>query len=377
MKEDLVDGKRSVITHHQSAEDAGLNEGAFHDPLPLIASQCPTVLSRRIASILPMRSDQLGAALGQLLTQGAAIVVPVGNPAARLLAGTAPAMSTPYADRRLEELDLRRESRLKEVSQRNTLAVDHQHPLCPVASLGFAGSTAPLFPGAKPPSRNDSLHFDCWCSFRSPRKARQIRSQIPGFTLSRNLRQQVEGAGNSSDKSHQRAPLLRFHKMPSSTLRSGSGGRPPRGRWGSRRQIYSRWASVSNRPYGAVCPLPGAIHFHNSPPQENGYREFSQLQMVLRWLLAIALGRWTAWMSICFLGALDNVPLIADGIRQRMSGVGLQADKLDYRKSGRKGRGSMEWFKGKTNSAGVRMLVKLLGVPRAAFAEDLIAVARK
>ena len=291
MKEGLVNGKRAVVTHHQSAEVAEPSEGAFHDPPSLIASQRPAVLRRRFASILPMRGDQLDAALGQLLAQGVAIVAPVGNQAVGLLAGTAGAMPTPYADRRqrrLDEPDLRRGSRVKEVSQRNTLAVDHHHPLRPLAPLGFADSTAPFFAEAKLPSRNDSLHFNCCRSFNSPRKARQIPNPIPCFSQSRNLRQQVEGAGNSSGKSCPRAPLRRIHKMPSSTLRSGAGGRPPRGRGGrlgSRGRIFSHWASVSNRPYRAIGPPPGAVHFRDPPPQENNYRKFTPLYRVLKWLL--------------------------------------------------------------------------------------------
>jgi len=291
MKESLVDGKRAVIAHHQSAEVAEPSEGALHSPPSLIAPQRPTVLGRRFAPILPMRGDQLDAAPGQLVSQRVAIVAPVGDQAARLLPGTTGAMPTPYADRRqrrLDELDLRRGSRVKVVSQRNTLAVDHHHPLRPLAPLGFADSAAPFWAGAKLPSRNDSLHFNCWRSFNSPRKARQIASQTPCCSQSRSLRQQVEGEGNSSGKPCQRAPLRSIHKMPSNTLRSFAGGRPPRGRGGrlgSKGRIFSHWASVNNRPYRAIGPPSGAVHFHDPPPRGNNYRKFSPLYRVLKWVL--------------------------------------------------------------------------------------------
>jgi hypothetical protein len=129
--------------------------------------------------------------------------------------------------------------------------------------------------GAKLPSKNDSLHFNCWRSFSSPRKARQIASQIPCSSQSRSRRQHVAGEGNSSGKSCQRAPLRRIHKMPSSTLRPGTGGRPPcgrGGRWGSKGRIFSHWASVSNRPYRAIGPPSGAAHFRDPPPWEYNYR---------------------------------------------------------------------------------------------------------
>jgi hypothetical protein len=82
-------------------------------------------------------------------------------------------------------------------------------------------------------------------------------SQISCSSQARSRRQQVAGEGNSSGKSHQRAPLRRIHKMPSSTLRGFAGGRPPLGRLaglGSNGWIFSHWASVSRRPYRAIGP---------------------------------------------------------------------------------------------------------------------------
>jgi hypothetical protein len=272
MKEAPVNGKRAVIAHHQSAEVAEPSEGALHNPPSLIASQRSAVLRRRLATILPMRDDQLDAAGRQLLTQGVAIVTTVGDQAAGLLPGTTAEMPVPYADRlerRRDELDLRGGSRVKVVSQRKTLAVDHHHPLRPLAPLGFADSAAPFLAGAKLPSIKDSLHFNCWRSFSSPRKARQIASQTPCSSQSRRRRQQVEGDGNSSGKSCQRAPLRNIQRMPSNTLRSSAGGRPPfgrGGRWGSKGRIFSHWASVSNRPYRAIDPPSGAVQLRDPPP---------------------------------------------------------------------------------------------------------------
>jgi hypothetical protein len=161
----------------------------------------------------------------------------------------------------LDQFDLRRGRRVKVVSQRNTLAVDHHHPLRPLAPLGFSDSTAPFFAGAKLPSRNDSLHCNCWRSFNSLKNARQMVSQTSCSSQSRSRRQQVAGEGNSSGESHQRAPLRKIHKMPSSTRRSSARGRPPRGRLGnfeSKGRIWFHWASVNNRPYRAIDP-PSAL----------------------------------------------------------------------------------------------------------------------
>ena len=254
MKERPINGQRAVVADDQSAEVAEPSEGAFHDPPSLVAAQRPTVLGRSFASIPAMRGDQLDAAPGQLLAQRVTVVASVRNQAFRLLPRTTGAMATPYADRlerRLDELDLRRGRRVKVVSQRNTRAVDHHHPLRPLAPLGFADSIAPFFAGAKLPSKNDSLHFSCWRSLSSFRNARQIFSQTSCSSQSRNRRQQVEGDGYSSGRSCQRAPLRNIHRIPSSTLRSLARGRPPRGFFrqrGSRGAIFSHCNSLNNGP---------------------------------------------------------------------------------------------------------------------------------
>jgi len=288
MNECLVDGEQTVIAHDESPEVAQPGDAALHDPALLVASQHSTVLGRRPAPIGTVRGNQNYAATPQPFPQRIAVVSLVTNQPCRLLSRASAAMSPPDPDRRqrfFRQPDLRRGSRVKSDSQRNTAAVDHHHPLRALAPPGLADGGAPFLAGAKLPSRNDSLHFNCWRSFNSPRKARQIASQIPCSSQSRSRRQQVAGDGNSSGKSCQRAPLRRIHKMPSSTLRSGAGGRPPRGRGGrlgSKGRIFSHWGSVSNRPYRAIGPPSGALRFRDPPPRQNNYRKFSPLYRVLK-----------------------------------------------------------------------------------------------
>lgn len=69
-----------------------------------------------------------------------------------------------------------------------------------------------------------------------------------------------------------------------------------------------------------------------------------------------------------------ETPFTPDSIRQCMAGAGFKIDKLDYEKVGRMESTLMGRLKGKTRE---RVLAKLLGIAQAAFAEDLIAVARK
>jgi hypothetical protein len=288
MKERLVDVKRPIMAHDESAEVAEPCEGALHGPPTFIAAQRSTILGGRLAPVLTMRGDQLDTACRQLLPQWIAVVGAVGNEANRLLPRPAGSMPSPYTDareRRCDELDLRRGGRVKVVSQRKTLAVDHHHPLRPLAPLGLADPAAPFFAGAKLPSRKDSLQLICCRSFSSPRKVRQIFSQTSCSSQSRSLRQQVEGEGNSSGISCQRAPLRKIHKMPSSTLRSGAGGRPPRGRAGRRGsngRIFSHWASVNSRPYRAIGPPSGADGSSRASPREINYLNSTALYRVLK-----------------------------------------------------------------------------------------------
>ena len=304
MKERPINRQRAIVADDQAAEVAEPGEGAFHGPAPPVSPERPAVLGRRLAPILAVRGDQLDAAPGQLLAQRVAVVATISDDPFRFLPRTAGPMRPPYPDRgerRLDEFDLRRGRSVKVVSQRNTRAVDHHHPFCPLAPLGFADSAAPFFAAAKLPSKKASLQFNCWRSFNSPSNARQISSQTSCSSQSRSRRQQVDGDGNSSGMSCQRAPLRRIHKMPSSTLRAFAAGRPPRGRggrWGSKGRIFSHWASVNNRPYRAIGPPSGAVLFRDPPPQENIYRKFNPLYRVLKWLLVSwASNRWIlSWL---------------------------------------------------------------------------------
>src|SRR6267378_166225 len=264
MKECAIDGERAVVPHDQAPEVSEPGVGAFDNPSPAVAPQGSAILSCGPNTIPLVRADQFNPAPPQALPQRIAVIGFVGNHPLRLLPWTTRVMTPTYSDRRqrdLRELDFRRGCRVKVVSQRKTAAVDHHHPLRPLAPLGFSDSAAPFFAGAKLPSRNDSLHFNCWRSFNSLRNARQTFSQMPCSSQSRNRRQQVEGCGYSSGKSCQRAPLRRIQRIPSSTRRFSIHGRPPRRflrGFGSKGAIFFHCASLSNGPDRAIGP-PSAL----------------------------------------------------------------------------------------------------------------------
>jgi hypothetical protein len=264
MKKGAIDLERTVVPYYQAPEVAEPADRAFDYPASSVPAQRSAILRGRTNAILLVRTDQFDPPTPQTSTQRIAVVGSVGNHPLRLLARAPRVMPPAYADRRerrLREPDFRRGCRTKVVSQRNTLAVDHHHPLRPLAPLGFPDSAAPFFAEAKLPSKNDSLQSSCPRSFNSLKNVRQMFNQTPCSSQSRSRRQQVEGCGYFSGRSCQRAPLRRIQRIPSSTRRFSIHGRPPLRCWGglgSKGAIFCHCASVSNGRDRAIGP-PSAL----------------------------------------------------------------------------------------------------------------------
>src|SRR5713101_1181903 len=296
MKERAIYRERAVVAHHQAAEVSEPGVGAFDDPATPVPPQRSAILRRRFLAVAAMRRDQFDSAPCQPLAQRIAIVGFVGDHPHRFLPRTPCTMTPTYADRRerrFREPDFRRGCRVKVLSQRNTAAVDHHHPLRPLAPLGFSDSSAPFLAGAKLPSKNDSLHFNCWRSFNSLRNARQTFIQTPCSSQSRSRRQQVEGCGYSSGKSCQRAPLRRIHRIPSRTRRLSIHGRPPLrclGGLGSKGAIFFHCASVSNGADRAIGPPSALLTLLISYFRILNHSHFNGLFKVVQQLLIKVLG---------------------------------------------------------------------------------------
>jgi hypothetical protein len=260
MKERLVNGSGAIPTHDQSAEVAEPGDGTLDDPAAAVAAQGATILRWWPDSIPLVRDNQFDAPTLQPLPQRIAVISLVGNHSLGLLARSPRSGSVRDPNRGegfFRQLDFRRGRRVQVLSQRNTRAVDHHHPLRPLAPLGFADLVAPFLAGAKLPSKNDSLHFNCWRSWSSPKNVRQIFNQISCSSQSRSLRQQVEGWGYSCGKYFQGAPLRSIQRIPSRTRRFSIHGRPPRGCFGgrgSRGSIFFHCGSVNNGPDRGISP---------------------------------------------------------------------------------------------------------------------------
>ncbi len=94
-----------------------------------------------------------------------------------------------------------------------------------------------------------------WTSTESGRVSRFL------FDHAKEAHFRVEGCGNFSGRSCQRAPLRKIHRIPSSTRRFSIHGRPPLrclGGLGSKGAIFFHCASVSNGPDRAIGP-PSAL----------------------------------------------------------------------------------------------------------------------
>jgi len=203
-------------------------------PLNFIA----TLITPHLASIIillslviaPVRTNQFNVFTGQTLTQWVAVITLVGNQSPRFFSRTASAFAwhSDIVQRFFEERNFVRGRRVQVVSQRNTLAVDHHHPLRSLAAFGLSDALAPFFAGAKLPSANASDQSNCprWSS--SARNALHASSQMSCSSQSLSRLQQVDGLGNCFGKSAQGAPVRSIQRMPSNTLRLSAHGLPPR-----------------------------------------------------------------------------------------------------------------------------------------------------
>src|SRR5690348_13349128 len=148
MKGSFVDDVRAMVANDQATKVAEPCEGAFRLPATPIATQGPTVVGTRLVAIPALRCDQLDSSRRQPLAQRIAVVGASGDCPQRFLAWPSTAIPPGHADPRepiFREPDFVGGRRAKLLSQRNTLAVDHHHPLRPLALLDFFPTPPPLF----------------------------------------------------------------------------------------------------------------------------------------------------------------------------------------------------------------------------------------
>jgi hypothetical protein len=239
------------VTHQQTPKAAEPRKRALDNPAMPVPAQLATVFVPTRLVVLAIGHDHCDPPTRELFAQRVAVVTAISDEPHRLLSRAAP--SDPghldRLQRRLDEGNFRRAGRGDMYSQRKTLAVDHHHPLRTLAPLGFSDVRPPFLAEANEPSMNTCSHFTRPRASSWPRKARHIRSHVPSSSQARSRRQQVDPLGYPSGRSRQRAPVFSTQRMPSTTWRWLTRGRPPlgerrgRGRCGS---ILAHCASVND-----------------------------------------------------------------------------------------------------------------------------------
>lgn len=264
--------KQTVVTDYEVSEISQPCIGSLNLPAFTVSPQGSSILSRFAHSVCLVRHDQLDAPLLQALPERIAIIGLVCNQPFRFLPRTATTLAVGDADRCKRDFckfNFRRRGRSQVLSQRNTLAIDHHHPLCTLAPLGLSDSSAPFFADAKLPSIKLSLQSNCPFLFNSPRKARQIFNQTPRSSQSCKRRQHVAGDGYSAGRSCHLAPLRAIHRIPSSTWRLSAQGRPPRlllRSLGNKGSIFFHCPSVSIGPPRGISDSSCHLIAHSEPP---------------------------------------------------------------------------------------------------------------
>src|SRR5215469_9367097 len=252
MKESVIHTELAIVSDDQSAKVSQPGKRPFDFPSTPVATERAAVVEGKRPAVFAMRTDQQYASIDQAPTQRIAVVAAIGDHSqgALLRSARSASRNADCIERGLGEgyFAGRRAGQL--ACQRNTLAVDHHHPLCALSTLGFADSVAPFLAGAKLPSRKLSSQSKRprWSS--SDRKARQMRSQTPCSSQRRSRFQQtLPLTPISRGMSRQRAPVLSTQRIPSSTTRLSFGGRPRLRRLslGSNGSIFCHCVSESNR----------------------------------------------------------------------------------------------------------------------------------
>src|SRR5258707_4005706 len=132
VEERFIDLHMAFVAQDQPPEMAQPGKGAFDFPAPPVAPQRAAILRGFFLAPAPMRADEFDLLRPQMLAQTIAVVGPVGDEP-----GDLAAVLARYAlERVLDGRDFRRAGFDQSTSQRNTLAVDHHHPLHALAPLG-------------------------------------------------------------------------------------------------------------------------------------------------------------------------------------------------------------------------------------------------
>jgi hypothetical protein len=220
MKQTKVVLSDMLITDSNPAEVLQPGIQSFNLPATLIAPQLAPILSCGFDAIATMRSDHFNALRQELCVQRIAVICPISDQALRLCQDKSRCESC------FHKGDFIWRSTFNVYGDRKTRAVCQRHDLRTFAPLGLSNCPPPFFATTKKPSMKHSDRSNSPRSFRSLASVCRILSKTPSRLHSWKRRWQVAGEGYRSGRSCHAAPVRNTHKMPFSTSRLPTLGRP-------------------------------------------------------------------------------------------------------------------------------------------------------
>ena len=264
MKEAHIHSNQAFVADYQSAEIAQPGESPLDFPAVLVS----LLDFWRLFSTFTVpaeRDQEADPPISQAGSQFVRIISPIADEALGPTPWATTALPGHFDSFQslLRQFYFRGRCRGNGASQRNTLAVDHHHPLRALPPLGWADAVAPFFAGAKLASIKASSQSRRPLASSRDRNVRHIFSQISCSSQAFSRRQQVDGLGYLLGKSCQGAPVRRIHRIPSKTSRLSALGRPPLEPGlsdGNKGVIFNHWLSLRNLEVAAIGPPPIAYY---------------------------------------------------------------------------------------------------------------------
>jgi hypothetical protein len=240
------------VTDQQTTDATDPREGPHDGPAVAVASQPPPIFTRTRGAVGAIANNEDYPPSSEPLSHGVTLVAAVADRAVGIATRlpTSDARHPNPVQRRLDQRDFRRRGRGEMYFRRSTLAVEHHHPFQALAPFRLLNVGASSFALAKDPSMNVLSRRRRPRASTGPRKSRHTRSHVPSSSHARSRRQHVVPLGFPSDRLRHRAPVLSTQRIPATTSRCGTRGRPPRcervsrGRGGS---MVARCASVNRK----------------------------------------------------------------------------------------------------------------------------------
>lgn len=190
-------------------------------PAAAVAAELSAILRGWLFAVLPMRSNELDAALGQPRSERIAVGGRIVEQSMRLSAENA------LLKQRLDQRYFMRTGAGDFGAQRESSAIDEDHRLGALAALGLADAGTPFLAEENVPSAIASRHW-----MRPPRSSlrnslAQATFQMPAAVQAWKRRQHVGGDGKCGGRSLHRAPVRNTQRIPSTHSRAVRRGRPP------------------------------------------------------------------------------------------------------------------------------------------------------